>query len=66
MIDLTLGTISVDQLSTSSGIFVGKENRLHHFSAQTTINEAVGTLTGSENKLTHNRWIHIKASEEEE
>lgn len=66
MIEMTFGNITVDQLKTASGIFIGEKNRHKHFSCETTINEAVGTLSGNENKLTYNCWVKTKETLEAE
>ncbi|WP_312470358.1 hypothetical protein [Neobacillus sp.] len=66
MIEMTFGNITVDQLKTAAGIFIGEKNRHKHFSCETTINEAVGTLSGNENKLTYNCWVKNKETWEAE
>jgi hypothetical protein len=66
MIEIAFGNITVDELNTAAGIFIGEKNRHKHFSFETTINQAVGTLSGDENKLIYNRWMKNKETWEDE
>ena len=60
MIEITFGDISVANLKTSSGVFIGKKNTHKNFRNIRIINEGVGSLAGNENKLSNNHWVKHK------
>ncbi|WP_378586136.1 hypothetical protein [Neobacillus sp. GCM10023253] len=62
---LSLGKISITNISDSSGVFFGKKNTHKKFHSDTTINEVIGTLSGNENTLTHGYWIKTKGRKDE-
>jgi hypothetical protein len=65
MIEITFGQITVDNMSGSSGIFIGHKNKLKDFQYEKMTDEAVGILFGNENKLSYNKWMHIKETWED-
>ncbi|MDQ1146562.1 hypothetical protein QE429_003389 [Bacillus sp. SORGH_AS 510] len=60
MIELTFGNISVGNIKTSSGVFIGKKNTHKNFRSSRIVNEGVGALIGNENKLNNNYWVKHK------
>ncbi|MBO0962414.1 hypothetical protein J1P26_22180 [Neobacillus sp. MM2021_6] len=57
---LSLENISISKIGKSSGVFIGKTNTIKQFHHETCVNEVVGSLTGSKNKLTQSVWITNK------
>ncbi|MGG3562943.1 hypothetical protein ABES03_15210 [Neobacillus rhizosphaerae] len=66
MIEITFGDISVANIKTSSGIFIGKKNTHKNFRNIRIINEGVGSLSGNENKLSNNHWVKNKVKRDGE
>ncbi|WP_066372267.1 hypothetical protein [Neobacillus fumarioli] len=60
---LSLENISITKMETSAGMFIGKTNTLKQFQNQKEVNEVIGTISGRENKLTHNYWMKNKMKE---
>ncbi|MCM2533223.1 hypothetical protein NDK43_13475 [Neobacillus pocheonensis] len=66
MIEITFGNITVANINTSAGVFIGKKNKHKNFRSESIINEAVGILSGNENKLSYNHWMNNKEKWEDE
>lgn len=60
---LSLENIFITKMETSAGMFIGKTNTLKQFQNQKEVNEVIGTISGRENKLTHNYWMKNKMKE---
>ena len=60
---LTLENISITSIGKSSGVFIGKTNTIKQFHHETIVNEVMGSVSGSENKLSQSVWITTKVKE---
>lgn len=59
---LSLGNITISRIGKSSGVFFGNKNTLKQFHNETIVNEVIGSLSGSDNTLTHSHFIKNKVT----
>ena len=63
MIEVNFANISIKQLGSSSGLFIGNTNTLKSFQNKKEKFEVIGVLNGAENKLVNNKWYQTKSRE---